>query len=219
MNMTSTRVALVLALITAACTSEPAARTDSVAIVAPGTSAPAGSTTQPADTAPPATGTNNPPGNPKPAPWTVTEYGIGPLRAGMTVPEAANMVGGSFTAPPSGVEGSSCTYAVWREAPSGVTVMVVDGLVARVDVTRSSPVATSKGARIGDSEARIKELYAGRVATTAHEYTDGHYLTVRPPAGTGDDPNYRLVFETDGKRVLRYRGGKLPQVGWVEGCS
>jgi hypothetical protein len=137
----------------------------------------------------------------------------------MTVPEAARMVGGSFTAPASGVEGSSCTYAVWREAPSGVTVMIVDGLVARVDVARNSTVATSKGARIGDSEARILDLYKGRTTVTPHKYTDGHYITVTPPAGSGEDRAYRLVFETDGKKVTRYRGGKQPQVEWVEGCS
>jgi hypothetical protein len=97
--------------------------------------------------------------------------------------------------------------------------MLDEGLVARVDVARASPVATTKGARIGDTEARIKELYKGRVAVTPHEYTDGHYLTVTPPPGTGEDRNYRLVFETDGKLVTRYRGGKLPQVGWVESCS
>jgi hypothetical protein len=183
-----------------------------VAIVAPGT-------VQPADSTPPVSGSNSPPGAPTPAAWTVDEFGIGALRAGMTVPEAARMVGGSFAAAATGAEGSTCTYAVWREAPNDVMVMVVDGLVARVDVARSASVTTSKGARIGDTEARILELYKGRTAVTPHKYTDGHYITVTPPAGSGEDRAYRLVFETDGQRVTRYRGGKLPQVGWVEGCS
>ena len=134
----------------------------------------------------------------------------------MTVPEAARMVGGSFAAPSGGAQ--SCTYAIWNEAPDSVRVMLDEGLVARVDVSRGT-IATSRDARIGDTEARIKELYKGRVAVTPHEYTDGHYLTVTPEAGSGEDRNYRLVFETDGNRVTKYRGGKLPQVGWVEGCS
>jgi hypothetical protein len=135
----------------------------------------------------------------------------------MTINEAARMVGGSFAAPAGGAE--TCTFAVWREAPPGVLVMLDEGLVARVDITRQSRIATSKGARIGDTEARIKELYKGRVTVSPHEYTDGHYLTVTPPPGGGEDRNYRLVFETDGNRVLRYRGGKLPHVGYVESCS
>jgi len=212
--LTSIRVSISLALLAAACSSQPDTTVD---------------TAQPfieeADTARPI-GANSPavipaasstPSRPAPVPWTVDEFGIGPLRAGMTVSEAARIVGGSFAARPGGE--TICGFAVWREAPPGVLVMLDEGLVARVDVTRESRIATSKGARIGDTEARIKELYKGRVAVTPHEYTDGHYLTVTPPPGSGEDRNYRLVFETDGNRVLRYRGGKLPQVGWVESCS
>ncbi|WP_255327297.1 hypothetical protein [Synechocystis sp. PCC 7509] len=33
------------------------------------------------------------------------------------------------------------------------------------------------------------------------------------------DRFYRLVFETDGKRVLSFRAGKLPEVEYVEGYS
>jgi hypothetical protein len=158
-----------------------------------------------------------PSARPTKAEWTVTEFGYGALRAGMTVAEAAKVVPGSFSAPAGGAQ--TCGYAVWREAPRGVLVMLDEGRVARVEIARESRIATSAGARIGDTEARIKELYKGRVAVTPHEYTDGHYLTVTPPPGSGEDRNYRLVFETDGNRVLRYRGGKLPQVGWVESCS
>jgi hypothetical protein len=94
--------------------------------------------------------------------------------------------------------------------------MAVGGQIARVEVTDST-VATAAGARVGDSEARINQLYAGRVQTGPHKYTNGHYLTVR--RGTGADSAYRLVFETDGRRVTRYRGGRMPEVEWVEGCS
>lgn len=215
--MTTTRSALLIALITTACTSEPAANTDSLAIVAPGTEQSTSGVNEPADSTPPTAGTNPSAGIPTPAPWTVNELGLGPLRAGMSVPEAARVVGGSFAAR-TAVEGGSCTYAEWREAPDGVLVMLVNGLVARVDVTKGS-IATSAGARIGDSEARIKALYKNRVVVTPHEYTDGHYLTVSPAPATGEDRGYGVVFETDGNRVLRYRGGKQPMVGWVEGCS
>lgn len=207
-DMSLIRAALLIALITTACASEPAARTDSTG-VATGTE-PAIDTTEslqtPAPTEPPS-----------PTRWTVDEFGIGPLRAGMTVPEAARMVGGSFAVPSFGAE--SCTYATWREAPSGVRVMLERGLVARLDVTSGS-TATSRGARIGDTEARVTDLYRGRLAVTPHKYTPGaHYMTVTPPAGTDEDNAYRLVFETDGQKVTRYRGGKRPAVEYVEGCG
>jgi hypothetical protein len=94
--------------------------------------------------------------------------------------------------------------------------MIVGGRLVRIDV-RDSTVATSQGARIGDSESTVGRLYGSeRVMSTPHAYTDGHYLTVAP-RGVGDDR--RLVFETDGRTVTEYRAGLLPMVGWVEGCS
>ncbi|HEY6361863.1 MAG TPA: hypothetical protein VIX63_12200 [Vicinamibacterales bacterium] len=107
------------------------------------------------------------------------------------------------------VEG--CVYAKAAGAP-GLLIMLFGGKVVRFDVIE--PVlATAAGAKVGDSEARIQELYPGRVLVEPHKYTDGHYLVV------DSAPGRRLVFETDGTRVTRYRAGIVPQVDWVEGCS
>jgi hypothetical protein len=142
---------------------------------------------------------------------TVTEYGIGPIRAGMTVAQANAAIGGGFAAPKGGTSG--CTYAVLTKAPRGLWVMLQDGRVARVEV-RNGSIATSTGARIGDSEARIKQLYPG-VAVTPHKYVaGGHYLTV-----PGSDPANRIVFETDGSKVTTFRSGRTPEVENVEGCG
>ena len=149
-----------------------------------------------------------------PAQWVVTEYGIGRLRAGMTVSEARAAFP-SFKLP-RGADSTGCNYATIDGLPAGVSVMVDGGKVGRVDVIRGD-VATSAGARIGDTEDRVKTLYPGRVSVSPHKYTDGHYLTVAP--GAKADSAFRIVFETDGKRVLRYRGGIRPQVEYVEGCS
>ena len=88
--------------------------------------------------------------------------------------------------------------------------------IARVDV-RSGTIATAEGAQIGDSSDRIRRLYAGRVTASPHKYTAGQYLTVGPASPA--DGEFRLVFETEGERVTRYRSGKLPQVQYVEGCA
>jgi hypothetical protein len=143
---------------------------------------------------------------------TVTESGIGPIRVGMTVAQAAQAMGGGFAAPKGGTSG--CTYAVLTKAPPGLAVMLQDGVVARVDV-RSGNIATAAGARIGDSEARIKSLYPGKFVSTPHKYVSGgHYLTVTP-----SDPNHHIVFETDGKKVTSYRAGRVPEVDQVESCG
>ena len=144
--------------------------------------------------------------------WTVSEAGIGPIRAGMTVGQANAAVGGGFSAPAG--SGNGCTYAAFTRAPKGVAVMLENGKVARVEV-RSGSVATTTGAKIGDSELRVMALYSGRVTTTPHKYLpNGHYLTVAPSAG-----NNRIVFETDGNNVTNYRSGQQPQVEYVERCG
>lgn len=151
-----------------------------------------------------------------PASWRVSEMGYGPLHAGMTVAEAASVVPGTFTSP-SGDTASACEYAQWSEAPSGVHVMLVSGVVARVDVD-SMPVQTEAGAGIGSSEARIDSLYPGRVRRMPHKYVPGgSYLVVLAPAAS--DTMNRIVFETDSAHVTSFRAGRFPPVEYVEGCS
>jgi hypothetical protein len=146
--------------------------------------------------------------------WVVTEYGIGALHAGMTVKQARAVVPGFK--PAVGADSVGCDYASVPELPQGVSVMVEDGVVGRVDVLEGT-VPTSAGARIGDTEATIKKLYKGLVTVSPHKYTDGHYLTVVPKSQA--DSAFRIIFETDGTRVLRYRAGRRPQVEYVEGCA
>jgi hypothetical protein len=116
----------------------------------------------------------------------------------------------------SSPDGSPCSYAMLDGWPAGIGVMVDAGKVVRVEVRRGN-FATSTGARIGDTEERIKSLYPGQVTVSPHKYTDGHYLTVAPTA-EADSAN-RIIFETDGRNVMNYRAGVRPQVGYVEGCS
>lgn len=145
------------------------------------------------------------------SPWAVSETGAGPVRVGMTTAEARLATGGALSLPVS--LDASCEHVRVREAPGGLRFMVVGGRVVRVEVD-SATVPTSRGARVGDSEARIRELYGAGVRTEAHRYTTGHYLVVPSP-----DTTRLVVFETDGRVVTRYYAGRMPEVRWVEGCS
>jgi len=133
----------------------------------------------------------------------------------MTRAEAEAVVGGSLA-----IDGDSawkdCDYTPDDHLPPGAQVMVESGTVARIDIDDGT-IATAEGAHIGDSEERIRRLCAGRVVTTPHTYTDGHYLTVRPSAAA--DSLFRIVFETDKDHVKLYRAGRLPPVEYVEGCA
>jgi hypothetical protein len=152
--------------------------------------------------------------------WALRLDGAGPLRIGMTFGEARAALGGDLRMSEelAGLEEGAdrCDYPRSARLPAGVMVMVQGQRVVRVEVD-SGAVATAEGARIGDTEARIQQLYAGRVQVQPHEYTDGHYLVVRPAAAS--DTTHLLVFETDGSAVLRFRAGQKPQVEYVEGCA
>jgi hypothetical protein len=166
---------------------------------------PAADTTAMTDSAPVAVATDS---------WTVSPRGIGQISAGMTLDEANAATGNALIVPPTLQE---CDWVRVKDAPKGLLLMVEGGKITRVNIDDSSTIATTNGAKVGDTEAQIELLFAGQVEVQPHKYTDGHYLVVTPvdPA----EKDYRIVFETDGKKVLRYRSGLVPSVQYVEGCS
>jgi hypothetical protein len=149
--------------------------------------------------------------------WTVDESGIGPLRAGLSIPEAGRLLPGAISIP-AGEEMSPCSYADWPSAPAGVYVLLEQGVITRIEVDSAS-VGTADGARVGATEAEIEALYPGRVERQHHKSTDGRYLIVRSAAPRADGLDLRLVFETDGRRVIRFRAGSYPAVLYEDACA
>jgi hypothetical protein len=141
--------------------------------------------------------------------------GIGAVRVGMSVRQAERVIGQKIKVVSDDRPGNTCAYASIPNQ-SGMDFMVIDRKIARIDI-RNPKVKTVSGAKVGDSEQRIARLYGSRLKVSPHKYTKGHYLTVVPQDAI--DRNYRLIYETDGKKVITYRVGKLPEVEYVEGCS
>lgn len=144
--------------------------------------------------------------------WRLSENGIGPVRVGMTVAEAAAALGGGDTGPAA----RECAYVGLSGLPPGVSLMTEGGRVVRVDVDDSSSVATTRGARVGWTEAQVLAAYPG-ARVEPHKYEEGHYLVALP--GAPADTLHRIVFETARGVVTRFRGGVVPAVEYVEGCS
>lgn len=144
--------------------------------------------------------------------------GIGAVRVGMTVAEASLAAGTRLVQEAGYQDNPSCFYVTPKQKPKGMGFMVVGDRIARVDVWKNQSITTLSGAKIGDTEAKIKSLYPGQIQVTPHNYVPaGHYLTFVPKDRA--DRNYRVIFETDGKRVTGFRAGKRPEVEFVEGCS
>lgn len=145
----------------------------------------------------------------------LNEDGLGPVQIGMQLSEAVSM--GLLSENPN--LKPECDYvfpAVGAGIPEGVSVMVVRGRVARIDVDTGA-VTTDEGAKLGDSEERLKSLYGEDAKETPHKYIEkGHYFTV---LGDSASAGKALVFETDGQQVTMFRSGRLPEVQWVEACG
>ncbi len=145
--------------------------------------------------------------------WTVMLRRVGPVRFGMPVGEAARAAGGGF----EDVRGSGCEYTRIPAMPAGLRLMVENGRVVRADVD-SAGIRTGSGAEVGQTEEEIERLYPGRLTRQPHKYVEEGFYLVYIPRDPGDR-DYRLIFETDGRVVTRYRAGIRPAVEYVEGCS
>lgn len=142
--------------------------------------------------------------------------GLGPIRVGMTVNQAAQAAGTRLV-PNGPASGSSCYYVRPANGPAGVDFMVEKNRIVRVDV-QSGRVTTLSGAKVGDTTARIQSLYPGQIQVSPHKYNpNGRYLTLMPRDYS--DRNYRLIFETDQGHVTQYRSGLRSYVEQVERCG
>lgn len=138
---------------------------------------------------------------------------FGSVKIGMTASQAAKVLGVRVTRD-AGYEGGDCYYTSPKRGFKNIAFMMSGQRIVRIDID-SKEYATERGAKIGDTEARIKRLYKGMYKVLQHKYVDNaHYIEVEMKGG-----KYSIIFETDGKRVLSFRVGRPEQVGYVEGCS
>jgi hypothetical protein len=170
------------------------------------------------------------PGKPAKGPtqWSPTLDGFGPVRVGMTRHQAETILGAkltgagplpsSWTSEPATTgaqdapEDPECEYVENQSAVPGVSFMLIDGKIGRIDFIRGQ-YTTPKGAHIGMSETEVRKLFPGIRVEPNHYDDNDHDLTL-----TSSDGRFGMVFETDGKVVTSFRVGMLEPVGYVEGC-
>lgn len=146
--------------------------------------------------------------------WTIGLRSTGPVRYGMTLAQLGQATGDSLAGAPVG---PGCGYLTLAKAPAGLRWMIENGQVVRVDAD-SAALRTDRGAGIGMAEAEVNRLYRGELEVQPHKYVEGgHYLVYLSPERA--DSGLRVVFETDGAVVTRFRAGVLPAVAYVEGCA
>lgn len=144
---------------------------------------------------------------------TVSTVGLDNVTFGMTVEGAQRAAGTRFT--PITPRGD-CFLATPDSAPTGITFWIVGSTLERVDVNTPA-ITTRSGAGLGDSETRIFELFGERIHTQPLPDGSGNLLAYIPK--DTPDRQFRVMFQTDGERVIRLWSGRLPWVEWMTGCS
>jgi hypothetical protein len=156
-------------------------------------------------------------------PPAFTTAGWGPVRAGMTLDEAARALGAKFEELPERErfpELEDCWYAESDGAP-GLNFMIwrrellndddPRWRIVRID-THDPRYATLSGVRVGDSEDVARRVYGGRLSERPHpEVPGGFYLSIYGRTG-------ELLLEVTNGKVHEIRSGFSRAVGAKEGC-
>jgi hypothetical protein len=149
--------------------------------------------------------------------WKLSIFGVGPIQIGMSV--AAAERAGSIT-----LEGElvpevseTCYHVTALGDLAGVSFMIIDDVIARIEIESPSRITTLSGARIGSSVDTLRELWPDRLQDANDLVVDGTAVAFVPQDEA--DQDYRVVFELDADGlVTRMRSGILPAVGFGEGC-
>jgi len=138
----------------------------------------------------------------------ITTAGLGAIKIGMTERQVERAGHRRITLR-GGAGDGSCRTATLGDKIHG---LFTGDRLARIYV-RSRRYATRSGIRVGASEADVYKTYPGDVVARQHAYNlAGHYLEIR-------DGNRKVVFETDGRRVVQISTGRRPEIDYVEGCA
>jgi hypothetical protein len=145
--------------------------------------------------------------------FRATMGGLGPIRVGMSASALERVLG---TRLPETQDYSEDACRQVEAGPNwpGTSVMLLDGRVARIDVSARG-FFTLSGAAVGDTEASVRKRYGHRIWQSTHieGVDDSKYLTM-----FSSDHSLGIRFETDGERITSYYVGTARAVEFPEGC-
>ena len=120
-----------------------------------------------------------------------------------------------------GPDPASCDMFRPARAPEGLLVMVENGVLTRVQVSRNPQVETDRALNIGDTAAEVKRVYGDAAVVEPHKYLEApaEYITVWATADRSG-PNARgLRYEIGPDGGVTSIAGGGPSIRYVEGCS
>ena len=153
---------------------------------------------------------------PDPIDAVVTLRAVGPVRLGMTVDEASTEAGVQLRRDFGRQSTSTCYYVTAGAALRGVSIMVVDDQIARIEIDSPSTIATRSGVRVGTPADSLRQVYPNNIQQANDAVLDGEAMAFVPNDDV--DADYRIYFEIEDGQVARYRLGVKPAVDYLSGC-
>jgi len=161
----------------------------------------------------------------------VTLRSVGPVVVGMTLDQIAAAAGVDLTRQPDfdqAVAESNCAYVSPSTIPgyvpppdsgnkSPLAFMIVDGKLARIDIL-GGDFATPQGIKVGSEESAVLTAYGDGEPLPPRAFIGPPYRYLTATPRDAEDQNFRMVFESDGAKVVNYRVGQLPHVEHKQGC-
>lgn len=150
----------------------------------------------------------------------LTPDGWGPLRIGMTRAEIVAAAGEDANPEAvGGPEPDRCDQFRPTVAPDGLLVMVENGVLTRISISRNSDITTPEGISVGDAGPGVLEALGSSAVVEPHKYwqSPAKYVTVWRESGSSDDRR-GIRYEIDpGDTVVHVHAG-TQSIEYVEGC-
>jgi len=144
---------------------------------------------------------------------SLSTVGLDEVTFGLTVNQARRAAGTEFNA----CEPVSDCYRIIPEvAPEGISFVVSNGTIERVDIVGDSPIRTVSGAGIGTTTERLDELFGERLERV--DLGGGAVDVIFVPVSE-NDAQFRVAFTTVDGVVETMRAGRLPLVLENDPCA
>lgn len=157
----------------------------------------------------------------------LTSDGLGPVKIGMTQRQAERVLGARLKSPFPSERRNICWNAIRADrVDPWIYYVLLNGRVASIEITHlplggptvTPRIATDKGIRIGDTDAKVKDAYGPnvkvRVDSQADSEEEGSVITA-----LAADKSRGFVFVTSGRKVIEVRAGLPDAIEMMEGCE
>lgn len=144
---------------------------------------------------------------------SLSTVGLDEVTFGLTVDQATQAAG----TPMLNCEAVTDCYRVAPEfAPQGISFVVHEGTIERVDIVGDSPITTRSGAGIGNTDDELDGLFGDRLERV--DLGGGLTDVIFVPEDENDN-EFRVAFTTRDGVVETMRSGRVPLVLEADPCG